>query len=89
RVEPVELDERVRGVLRAEAERLGGAAVELASGAGHDAGVLAAAGVASGLLFVRSLAGGISHSPEEETSAEDIALATEALAAALARLAGA
>ena len=31
-------------------------------------GVLAAAGVARGMLFVRSRAGGISHAPEERTS---------------------
>ena len=73
--------------LRGELRRLGLPVVELASGAGHDAGVLAAAGVPTGMLFVRSLNGGISHSPDEETSAEDIALCVEALAGALATLA--
>lgn len=87
RVEPVGMDEDVRAVLNAEAERLGVGALELPSGAGHDAGILAAAGVASGMLFVRSLAGGISHAPEEESSPEDCALAVDVLAAALARLA--
>ena len=48
--------------------------VELPSGAGHDAGVLARAGVPSGMLFVRSLNGGVSHSPDELSSEEDIAL---------------
>lgn len=61
---------------------------ELASGAGHDAMVLAAAGVPTALLFVRSLAGGASHCPEEETSAEDVAFAVDVLAGALRRLAG-
>ena len=60
--------------LRGGAPDAGLPEVELASGAGHDAGVLAAAGVPTGMLFVRSLNGGISHSPEELTSAEDIAL---------------
>jgi N-carbamoyl-L-amino-acid hydrolase len=60
---------------------------ELASGAGHDAMVLAAAGVPTGLLFVRSLADGASHCPEEETSGDDVALAVDVLAAALRRLA--
>ena len=45
RVEPVALAEAPRAALRAELEALGLPAVELASGAGHDAGILAAAGV--------------------------------------------
>jgi acetylornithine deacetylase/succinyl-diaminopimelate desuccinylase-like protein len=73
-------------VLRDELEALGLPIVELASGAGHDAGVLAAAGVPTAMLFVRSLNGGISHSPDEHSSAEDIELAVTALAGALARL---
>jgi hypothetical protein len=35
------------------------------------------------MLFVRSLNGGISHSPEELSSAEDVELAIVVLAAAL------
>ena len=62
-------------------------AVELASGAGHDAGILAAAGVESGMLFVRSLNGGVSHSPDELSSDEDVELAVDVLAGALERLA--
>jgi acetylornithine deacetylase/succinyl-diaminopimelate desuccinylase-like protein len=62
-------------------------APELVSGAGHDAMALAAAGVPTAMLFVRSLNGGISHSPDELTSADDIELAVDALTAALARLA--
>lgn len=84
---PVVLDEPMRAVLREEIERLELPAVELPSGAGHDAGVLAAAGVETGMLFVRSQNGGASHSPEELTSDEDIALAVEVLAATLRRLA--
>ena len=38
------------------------------------------------MLFVRSLNGGISHHPDELSSAEDIALAVDALTAALGRL---
>jgi acetylornithine deacetylase/succinyl-diaminopimelate desuccinylase-like protein len=86
---PVELDAGVRAVLREELGRLGLPAVELPSGAGHDAGVLAAAGVETGMLFVRSLNGGVSHSPEELTSDEDVALAVDALTGALRRLAAA
>jgi allantoate deiminase len=61
-------------------------APELVSGAGHDAMVLAAAGVPTAMLFVRSLNGGISHSPEELTAGEDVELAVSALTAALERL---
>jgi acetylornithine deacetylase/succinyl-diaminopimelate desuccinylase-like protein len=87
RTDPIAMDAGVQAVLREEVERLGLPVVELPSGAGHDAGVLAAAGVASGMLFVRSLAGGVSHSPDEHTSAADIERATEVLAATLRRLA--
>jgi allantoate deiminase len=61
-------------------------APELVSGAGHDAMVLAAAGVPTGMLFVRSLNGGVSHCPEELSSGEDIALAVDALEEALRRV---
>lgn len=83
---PVAMDPAVARVLGEEIERLGLPVLELASGAGHDAGILAASGVQTGMLFVRSV-GGISHAPEEHTSPEDVALCVEALAASLARLA--
>jgi acetylornithine deacetylase/succinyl-diaminopimelate desuccinylase-like protein len=82
-IPPVELSP---AVLREEVARLGLPVVELPSGAGHDAGVLAAAGVESSMLFVRSLNGGASHSPEELSSDEDIELAIEVLTATLRRL---
>jgi acetylornithine deacetylase/succinyl-diaminopimelate desuccinylase-like protein len=66
---------------------LGQPAVELPSGAGHDAGVLAAAGVPAAMLFVRSLNGGISHSPDELSAHDDVELAVEVLTGALDRLA--
>jgi acetylornithine deacetylase/succinyl-diaminopimelate desuccinylase-like protein len=87
RNEPVAMSGEVRGTLRQEIEIAGFEAVELPSGAGHDAGILAAAGVPSGMLFVRSLNGGISHSPEELSSEEDVALSVDVLSAALRRLA--
>lgn len=86
-IPPVAMSEHVRGVLAEEVERAGVPVVELPSGAGHDAGVLAAAGVETGMLFVRSLNGGASHSPEEHSSDEDLALAVEILTATLRRLA--
>jgi N-carbamoyl-L-amino-acid hydrolase len=61
-------------------------APELVSGAGHDAMVLAAAGVPTAMLFVRSLNGGVSHSPDELSSEGDVELGVEALTAALGRL---
>jgi N-carbamoyl-L-amino-acid hydrolase len=82
RLEPVEMSgppfETLCGILP-DAPRL-------VSGAGHDAMVLAAAGVPTGMLFVRSLNGGASHSPNELTSDEDIALAVDVLTSALERL---
>jgi acetylornithine deacetylase/succinyl-diaminopimelate desuccinylase-like protein len=62
-------------------------APRLVSGAGHDAMVLAAAGVPTAMLFVRSLNDGVSHCSEELSSDEDIGLATDILTEALARLA--
>jgi acetylornithine deacetylase/succinyl-diaminopimelate desuccinylase-like protein len=79
--EPAPLDEEIRAVLR---EHVDGP--ELVSGAGHDAAVLAGAGVRCGMLFVRSGAGGISHSPDEWTEPEDVARAVDVLSAALSRL---
>ena len=81
---PVQL---ATGALRAAIEARDLPVVELPSGAGHDAGVLAAAGVESSMLFVRSLNGGVSHSPDEHSSDEDIELAIEVLTATLRRLA--
>jgi beta-ureidopropionase / N-carbamoyl-L-amino-acid hydrolase len=89
RVDPVAMDAGLRGVLRREAERLRIAVAELPSGAGHDAGILAAAGVPAAMLFVRSLAGGVSHAPEEHSAPADVALAVDVLSAALAHLSAA
>ena len=88
RTEPSPMSEEIRAALRAEIEALGLPVLELPSGAGHDAGILASAGVPSGMLFVRSLNGGISHNPAELSSAEDIQLALDALTGTLRRLAG-
>jgi acetylornithine deacetylase/succinyl-diaminopimelate desuccinylase-like protein len=87
RTEPVPLDGLARRALRAAIEGCGLEVDELASGAGHDAGILAAAGVDAGMLFVRSLNGGVSHSPDELSSAEDVELGVEVLTDALRRLA--
>ena len=85
--EPAAMDVALRDVLHAEIAARGVAYFELPSGAGHDAGILAAAGVPSAMLFVRSLNGGVSHSPDELSSDEDVSLAVEILTAALGRIA--
>jgi acetylornithine deacetylase/succinyl-diaminopimelate desuccinylase-like protein len=87
RAAEVEMAQEPTQALREQLERLGVPVIELASGAGHDAGVLAAAGVPTAMLFVRSLNGGISHSPDELSAPEDIEQAVSALEGALAALA--
>ena len=54
--------------------------------AGHDAGILSAAGVPTGMLFVRNPTG-ISHSPAEHAETADCLAGVEALADTLQRLA--
>ena len=56
----------------------GGKAPRLASGAGHDAMVLAEV-TDVGMLFVRCGAGGVSHNPAETVTPEDAGLAAEVL----------
>jgi beta-ureidopropionase / N-carbamoyl-L-amino-acid hydrolase len=60
----------------------------LATGAGHDAGILAALGIATGMLFVRNPTG-VSHSPAESAEREDCLLGVAALTHVLTELAGA
>lgn len=79
RVASIACDPLVRAVI---AQALP-AAPGLVSGAGHDAQVLGGAGVRMGLLLVRSLAGGLSHSPREHTSAADVEAAVAALTTVL------
>jgi acetylornithine deacetylase/succinyl-diaminopimelate desuccinylase-like protein len=86
-LDPVTLADGPRAAFCAELEQRGLPIVELPSGAGHDAAVLALAGVSTGMLFVRSLNGGVSHSPQELSSPEDIELAVDVLTGALLRLA--
>ena len=84
--EPVAMSPEVMEPLRRAIASLECPSLELASGAGHDASVLSAAGVPTGMLFVRSGAGGVSHTPEEWTDPADIGLALDALAATLRTL---
>ena len=66
------------------ATMLGGVPM-LATGAGHDAGVLAEIGVPAAMLFVRNPTG-ISHSPEEHAEDADCETGAAALADVLAGL---
>ena len=58
----------------------------LATQAGHDAGILSAAGIATAMLFVRNPTG-VSHSPAEHASTADCLVGVSALADTLERLA--
>jgi N-carbamoyl-L-amino-acid hydrolase len=71
------------------AQRLSGLlhdAPMLATGAGHDCGVLATAGLSSAMLFVRNPSG-ISHSPAEFAERHDCHGGVEALTAVTEELA--
>jgi N-carbamoyl-L-amino-acid hydrolase len=67
------------------ADLLGDAPV-LDTGAGHDAGILAGAGIDTGMLFVRNPTG-VSHSPAEFAERDDCLDGVAALATVLAELA--
>jgi N-carbamoyl-L-amino-acid hydrolase len=77
-----ELRDRIAGVLTAA----GIAAPVLPTGAGHDAGVLAAR-IPTAMLFVRNPTG-VSHSPAEHADMADCEAGVRALAAVLTDLAG-
>ena len=51
----------------------------LDTGAGHDAGILAAAGIPTAMLFVRNPTG-VSHSPAEFAERDDCLAGVDALA---------
>jgi N-carbamoyl-L-amino-acid hydrolase len=64
-----------------------GDAPVLDTGAGHDAGILAAAGIPAAMLFVRNPTG-VSHSPAEHAERGDCLAGVSALATVLEELAG-
>jgi N-carbamoyl-L-amino-acid hydrolase len=78
-------DTRFPAGLAAELARLLDDAPLLATGAGHDAGILATAGVPTAMLFVRNPTG-VSHSPAEHAERADCLAGVDALAAVLAHL---
>ncbi len=76
------LSDRLRGVLATDAEL---SVPVLGTGAGHDAGILASAGVPSAMLFVRNPTG-VSHSPEEFAERDDCHAGVDALTACVTDL---
>jgi allantoate deiminase len=82
---PVPMHADVRSVLVRAAEESGVQAMELVSGAGHDAQILAAR-CKVGMLFVPSI-GGRSHCPEESTRPEHLELGTTVLREAVQKTA--
>jgi allantoate deiminase len=83
--QPVRCDPETVAVIAAAAEEAGVQAMAMTSGAVHDAMQMAEIARVA-MIFVRSR-GGISHSPEEFTAAEDAAAGIEVLARALHALA--
>lgn len=73
-----DLSGRLRDVLGEQTPMLG-------TGAGHDAGVLATAGVSTSMLFVRNPTG-VSHSPEEFAERDDCLRGVDALATVVEEL---
>src|SRR5438132_1650363 len=85
-IPPTPLDLTMRDLFARAAASVGVEAPVLSSGAGHDAQNSALAGFPTGMLFIRSTGG--SHTPRESAATVDAALASDALAFALRRLAG-
>jgi beta-ureidopropionase / N-carbamoyl-L-amino-acid hydrolase len=81
---PVEFDPRLRERLAAALARRGISAPVLPTGAGHDAGILAAR-LPTAMLFVRNPSG-VSHSPAEHAERTDCEAGVAALAAVLEEL---
>ena len=82
---PVAMHATVRELLWRAIRDCGSNAIDIVSGAGHDAQILAAR-CKVGMLFVPSI-GGRSHCPDESTSPEHLELGTRVLARALEILA--
>ncbi|HJU80260.1 MAG TPA: allantoate amidohydrolase [Acidimicrobiia bacterium] len=72
--------------LRAGMEEVLPSLPPIPTAAGHDAGILAGAGVPTTMLFVRNRSG-VSHSPKEHADPGDIEAGVEALARVIAHLA--
>jgi hydantoinase/carbamoylase family amidase len=87
RYEPVAMSPEPLGAIRRAIAGLGLDPAELPSGAGHDAAIMSMAGVPCAMMFVRSDAGGVSHTPEEWTGVDAVVSCVQAFEAALRELA--
>ena len=74
---PALTDRRLRRLIRDSSQELGLAALDLPSGAGHDAQAIARI-APIGMIFIPSV-GGISHSPREFSKAEEVVNGVEVL----------
>ncbi len=83
---PVASDERITGILKEEADRLSLRSLPMLSGAAHDAQLVGRIAPMA-MIFVPSR-GGMSHSPDEWTSWEDIEAGANLMLATLCKLAG-
>lgn len=83
--ETIRMDRRLTGALERAVSRTGVTAYQMASGAGHDA-MIVASRMPAAMLFVRS-PGGISHHPAERVDVDDVAVALDAGLYALEELA--
>ena len=80
---PAPSDPEIRAIIADSAKALGYTSRVMPSGAGHDAQAIAQLGP-MGMIFIPSI-GGISHSPKEFSTAEDIARGAEVLMGAVMR----
>lgn len=84
---PVVFDADLRAAITTVLATPDGAPVPvIPTAAGHDAGILATAGIPAAMLFVRNPTG-VSHSPAEHADRDDCLAGVVALARAIARLA--
>jgi len=81
---PAAMDETLMGLMRDAAEAEGAPSLDMPSGAGHDAMVLARH-VPTGMLFIPSIAGR-SHHVAEDSAPEDIVTGARVMARALTTL---
>lgn len=79
---PILMDEALRQRLMTIGDEIGCAPIEIASGAQHDAGDFAEAGIRSAMIFVRNENG--SHNPAEAMEMRDFREGVRLLSAALA-----
>jgi N-carbamoyl-L-amino-acid hydrolase len=81
---PAACDDRLRALIRESAEATGHSAIDIASGAGHDAAFIASV-CPSAMIFIPCLRG-MSHTPDEYSTPEQLAAGTQVLLETVLRL---